>query len=118
MSAPEDALWGLLHDASEAYLVDVPSPLKKMPEFAAYRVAEKKLQEVICQTFGLPSEEPDSVSIADKRILATEARDLTFTQGRGWSTTAWPYDFSITPWTPEHTRVRFMRRLHELTRKI
>ena len=32
---PEHALWGLLHDASEAYLVDLPRPLKLLPEFAA-----------------------------------------------------------------------------------
>lgn len=118
MCPPEDALWGLLHDASEAYLIDIPSPLKKAPEFAHYRIAEKKLQDIICKVFELPPDEPESVKLVDKRILATEARDLTFTQGRGWSTTAWPYDFNIQSWTAEHARVRFISRLHELTRRI
>ena len=114
---PDDALFGLLHDAAEAYLVDIPSPLKRLPEFAAYREAEKKLMDVICDVFGLPHDEPASVKIADKRILATEARDLTVTEGRGWTTLQDPYDFHIKPWTPEYARVKFVSRLHELTWK-
>jgi hypothetical protein len=45
--APEDALWGLLHDASEAYLCDVPAPLKELPQFDAYRAAERSLQHAM-----------------------------------------------------------------------
>ena len=112
---PEDALWGLLHDASESFLVDIPSPLKKLPEFQAYRDAEARLMGVICDVFGLSKDEPDSVKIADKRMLATEARDLTLTEGRGWVTDVEPYDFHIKPWTPEYTRAKFVSRLHELT---
>lgn len=110
-------LWGLMHDGPEAYLVDIPSPLKRMPEFKPYRDAEDNLMNVICDTFGLPRGEPPEVKLVDKRMLATEARDLTFTQGRGWSTPAEPYDFNIIPWTPHHAQVRFMARFHELTRK-
>lgn len=117
MCPEEDALWGLLHDASEAYLIDVPSPLKKCPEFAFYREAEAKLMAVICDTFKLGRDEPPSVKLADKRILATEARDLTMTEGRGWTTEAEPYDFHIKPWTPEYARVRYISRLHELMLK-
>lgn len=117
MCPPGLELWGLLHDASEAFLGDVPSPLKKMPEFEAYRKAEKNLMNVICDVFSLPHDEPNAVKLVDKRILATEARDLTFTAGFGWSMSAEPYDFHIKPWTPEHARVRFISRLHEVMRK-
>ena len=61
---PEDALWGLLHDASEAYLSDVPAPLKELPEFEAYRAAERSLQRVIAARFGLAPEQPASVTEA------------------------------------------------------
>lgn len=114
MCPQEDALWALLHDATEAYLVDIPSPLKKSPEFEFYRVTEKKLMETICDVFGLSHEEPVSVKIVDKRMLATEARDLTMSEGRGWITEAEPFDFHIKPWTPEYARVKFVSRLHEL----
>jgi hypothetical protein len=63
---PEDALWGLLHDASEAYLSDVPAPLKELPAFEAYRAAERSLQGTIAVRFGLSTEQPRSVTEADR----------------------------------------------------
>ena len=71
-----DALWGLLHDASEAYLVDIPRPLKELPEFAAYREAERRLQQVIVVRFGLSPEQPASVTEADDTMLWVEAHSL------------------------------------------
>ena len=109
-----DALFGLLHDASEAYLVDIPSPLKRMPEFEAYRNAEAHMMELICARYKLPAGEPQSVKFADKRMLATEARDLTMTEGRGWAMTHEPYDFHIKPWTPDYAKTKFIARFHEL----
>src|ERR1035437_8189217 len=73
---PEDALWGLLHDASEAYLCDVPAPLKELPAFEAYRAAERSLQGTIATRFGLAPEQPESVGDADRTILRVEIRDL------------------------------------------
>jgi len=76
--APEqDALWALLHDSSEAYVSDMSSPLKYEPGFGdIYRVAEKRLMACICERFGLPPIEPDSVRRADAQLLLTEKRDL------------------------------------------
>jgi hypothetical protein len=73
---PEHALWGLLHDASEAYLVDLPRPLKLLPEFAAYREAERRLQRAVAVRFGLPPDQPASVTEADDTMLWIEAHSL------------------------------------------
>src|SRR3990167_1330499 len=72
---PADALWGCAHDFSEAYLVDVPRPLKRCPEFAFYREAERRMMLAICERFDLSPEEPESVRRADAVLLMTEKRD-------------------------------------------
>ena len=76
LCGPEDALWGLLHDASEAYLGDVVRPLKQRPEFEPYRSAERQLQQLIAVRFGLAPDQPDSVTKADDLMLMIEYRDL------------------------------------------
>lgn len=64
----------LLHDASEAYLGDVSSPLKKvLPD---YKKIEDNLDRVIRRKFGLPESKTDVVHKMDRIMLATEARDL------------------------------------------
>lgn len=68
------ALWGLLHDASEAYLVDVPRPVK--PSLVGYKAAEAKVMAAICERFGLPLEMPAVVHEADDRIIADELVNL------------------------------------------
>lgn len=80
----EDAMWGLLHDASEAYLSDVAKPVKMLPEMDVYRQAERGLQAYIAGTFGLSLVEPESVRAADKLMLAIEARDLMDVQNSRW----------------------------------
>jgi 5'-deoxynucleotidase YfbR-like HD superfamily hydrolase len=71
------ALWGLVHDSSEAYLCDVPSPLKRAPGLGElYKVFEKNLMEVIIKKFELLPTEPPEVKTADIILLNTEMRDL------------------------------------------
>lgn len=74
--APEDALWGLLHDAAEAYLVDVPRSLNELPEFKAYQDAESRLMRVIAARFGLAPDQPASVTEADETMLWVESHSL------------------------------------------
>lgn len=110
----EDALWGLLHDASEAYLVDVPRPLKRSGKFDAYLEFEQKVQEAICKRFGLVPSEPPSVKRADMLLLATEARDLMSPLRSDWVQPVEPLPFKIDPLSPQDAKNLFMKRFFEL----
>lgn len=67
-------LWGLLHDAGEAYLPDIPSPIKAFcPDLVE---AEERLLLAIAEAFDLPPEIPASVHAADMVVRSAEARDL------------------------------------------
>lgn len=69
-------LYGLLHDASEAYLSDIVSPVKRTPEFEAYRRIEADLQQRIYTRFGLTGPTPEIVHQADTRMLGIEGISL------------------------------------------
>lgn len=113
----EDAMWGLLHDASEAYLHDLPRPIKRHAGLAFYREQERRLQGVICATFGLAIEEPQSVGIADSRMLMTERRDLMTRAPEPWAETDEPYAERIRrPWLPRDAHREFRDRYDELVR--
>lgn len=69
-------LMALLHDASEAYLSDIPRPLKLLPEFAFYREAEEHLQWMIWRKFGvgtIPIRDMAHLESADRLMCVTEA---------------------------------------------
>ncbi|MDE3023094.1 MAG: hypothetical protein KGI54_14810 [Pseudomonadota bacterium] len=83
MQLPDELkLTGLLHDASEAYLSDIPSPVKQfLPD---YQIIETRLEEVIAQKFGLTYPYPTEVKLADIAALSTEANYLLKSQGDDW----------------------------------
>lgn len=72
----KEAMHGLLHDAAEAYLKDIPQPVKHQDAAEFYRVAESQLQSAIYTRFGLSAHEPASVKRADLVMVHTEGRDL------------------------------------------
>lgn len=110
------ALEGLLHDASEAYLVDVPKPLKALPEMAAYREAEQRVMIAVERRFRLTSCEHPDVKRADAALLITEARSLMARMVPDWTAEiALPAaDIFIEPWTPRFAKETFLARFEEL----
>lgn len=114
--APQDALWGLLHDAAEAYLIDVPRPLKRL--LVGYKDHESAVQRSICERFGLGLEQPQSVTIADDVLLVTEGRDLMTQFEPRWALRADPLPEPITPWTWMAAELLFLERFEVLTNEV
>lgn len=71
---PEHARVALLHDAAEALIGDVISPLKA--ELPDYKVIEARFEYAMAQAFGIPFPFPAEVKVADLRMLEIERHVL------------------------------------------
>jgi hypothetical protein len=74
MLSHEDKLAGLLHDASEAYLMDIPTPIKNMMPF--YKEKEYEIMKLIAEKFEFDYPLNAAVLDADKQMLETEWKNL------------------------------------------
>lgn len=114
----EDALWGLLHDAHEAYLGDITRPVKeelmtKNRDSIAH--IETKLTSCIAEAFGLPQDIPESVHEADNVLLATEAVDLLDANLKTWVEVPDPLPIRIqSTMFPGTAKDEFLGRFYEL----
>jgi hypothetical protein len=112
----EWGLYGLLHDGSEAYLGDVPRPLKRQDTFAAYRAAEERLQAAIYGAFGLHlAGEPAALKVIDRRMLRTEQQYLMPPPAPGEDRAdVEPLPIGISPWPFAFAKAAFVRRFNDL----
>lgn len=117
---PKDyKLEALLHDASEAYLVDMPRPIKGM--LPDYKSLERSIELVIASKFKLPTPMSSIIKIVDNRMLITEANHLLNESGGAW----WKdpnnpnycemFDIEINPWDPTTAKINFMNAYYEYT---
>jgi hypothetical protein len=109
------AMCGLLHDAGEAYLVDVPRPVKI--ELEGYTEMEENLLKVIAKKFNLPEIFNDVVKYADDKVLATEAEWIMSVNSKEWNLPD-PCDFEIKPVGPVAAKTLFLKRYEELKEKL
>jgi hypothetical protein len=128
-SDPLDQLRGLLHDATEAYLVDVPRPVKRqLPEYTA---AEKRLESAIEAAFNVDGLSSSVVKRADELALWIEADRLMQPLRPEWWTRSVQdselyqeamskKDLLRDTWSPGHARGEYLltyRHLRVLTRE-
>lgn len=106
------ALWGLLHDAAEAYVGDLPRPVKA--EAPWFRETEDRILRVIMESFSLPWPMPAPVREADDILLATEARDLMAPPPADWGLGVQPLAEPIIPLPPTEAEALFLDRFQEL----
>lgn len=105
-----DALWGLLHDAPEAYLGDFSRPLLSDPILGArYRELHTAAMAAIGEAFGLSPRKPASVQHADDLEAASECRAL-------WRPPKWGDRDSVETMPPGCGAAEFLNRFRDLTR--
>lgn len=112
----EHALAGLLHDAAEAFLGDVSSPLKML--LNDYKEIERCVEKEVLGRFGLSSDLHPEVKHADLRALATEKRDLmAIGASEEWSVLngVTPDLAAVVPLSPGAAYHLFMGRFSALT---
>lgn len=111
----KNALYGLLHDASEAYITDISSPVKAF--LSNYKEMEAVIMKAICKKFGLPEEMPEEVKSVDGRILFNEKDVLLKPHDWGWDMqrlTATP----IVGYTPEQAKDLFLKKFYKLIEHV
>jgi uncharacterized protein len=111
----EDVFAALMHDASEAYLGDMPHPLKHRSALGAvFKEAEDHLEAALREHFAI---KPGVAEIkrADRALLAAERRAFS---AERW---AWPelegvepLDIELEALSPDESERAFMRRFAEL----
>lgn len=82
-------LLGLLHDAAEAYINDLPSPVKHIPEIhAVIKKLEDNLMLAIYKAVGISPMTPEEeivVKSSDKIQQAVEAYNFMYSRGANWN---------------------------------
>jgi 5'-deoxynucleotidase YfbR-like HD superfamily hydrolase len=111
----EDVFAALMHDATEAYLGDMPHPLKHRSALgAAFRTAEEHLEQAIRDRFAI---RPDVAEIkrVDRALLATERRAFSAEEWH-WPELEGvePLDLALEAWSPDEAALAFTRRYAEL----
>lgn len=97
-------LTALLHDAAEAYIGDLPSPIKRHALLENYKAIEDRLLHVIARKFGLVYPFPQIVKDADRYVLAQEWATMFVEKNS---------PLNARQETPDKARLRFIQTFNE-----
>lgn len=104
--APEYQLAALLHDASEAYLVDIPRPFKAYLD--NYYELEGNIMDVIYTKFGADQRFHDVIKSVDTRILNDEREQNMNTSEHVWDDYGDPLGVKLKFLSPEEAEGEFL----------
>lgn len=107
-------LAGLLHDASEAYLCDLASPVKRA--IPRYKIHEEQAQDKIYRKFGINHVDHRRIKVVDQVVLYHEAMKL-FNDNFGYFD-EYKNDFQvkINVYSPKVVEYKFMKQFERLYR--
>lgn len=111
----EHALEGLLHDGVEAFMADVPSPLKRM--LPGYIELEHRAEADMCKRFGIKFPFHPSIKEADIRVFLAERRDMQPCVKEICYEGYEPCTNKIIAWDSHMSYIYFMRRFEELIKE-
>lgn len=110
--APEFAFAALMHDASEAYLVDMPRPIKH--QLPGYLEAEARLEKAVAAKYALEWPMPAEVKRVDNAILFDERKVLLSEPPEKWADEQEPLGVTLYLWPPNAAEMAFLMRFDEL----
>lgn len=100
---PDERFERLMHDATEAYLGDCPSPLKSL--LPAYKNLENQLRIVIAQKYGFNFPYSEATKLTDRAALEYEWENMRL-------------EDKLEHWSPERAKTEFLKRFYEHKTKV
>jgi len=108
------ALTGLMHDAAEAYIGDMPRPIKVT--LPAFKTMETAIDTAVATKFELFYPFPDIIKECDSRILVDERAQVMNSSPHEWGTDQLEgLGVAVHGLGPDSARDLFLREFHELT---
>jgi hypothetical protein len=102
----EHKLAALMHDASEAYLLDVPTPIKA--SIGNYCELEERVQRVIAERFRLAHPAPDIIGVLDAGIRRDECAANMSWPPQPWAWGGEAVGIELQLWDPPRAMTEFL----------
>jgi len=117
LNIERECMYVLLHDAPEAYLGDIITPLQSQPGLARLKAVERKIMNLISLKFDLGGE-PVELKVADNSMLRLEYRKLCkpALPGKEWpclERAPYPWGIEIACLLPSEAEELFAEKVYE-----
>jgi len=111
-------IYGLLHDAAEAYIGDMVRPLKHSGQTGDFADVENRILLAVFEFSRIELPLPEAVKCCDNIMLSTEARDLMGNPPEPWPNLPEPFDEEIFPWDSRTAEEMFLQTFDDIQTRI